>query len=114
MNLKKKINISLIPVLGASIILVFLIVSIFVFQKNLIFPPEVRANPGTCTVNDDVQVNGWLRLTPQVCDENMPCTPDMAGRLVVCDAGCPTCGKGSRCFIICDWDGNWNCVEDLQ
>lgn len=58
MNLKKKLNILLISVLGMSTVLALIFVGFLALQRNLAIP-KVQASPGsTCTVNDTLAITG--------------------------------------------------------
>ncbi len=58
MDLKKKLNILLISVLGMSTVLALVFVGFLALQRNLAIP-KVQASPGsTCTVNDTLAITG--------------------------------------------------------
>ena len=60
MDLKKNINRYLTILLGIATILIYVLIGVLIFRKDLLFP-KVQASPATCTVNDSLDVSGTIR-----------------------------------------------------
>jgi hypothetical protein len=67
MDLKKNINRYLTILLGIATILIYVLIGVFIFQKDLLFP-KVQANPATCTVSDSLDATGNIRTTGGIFD----------------------------------------------
>lgn len=106
MNLKKKVNIPLILVLGAGVILVLVFAGILALRESLTIS-RVQASPGsTCKVSDDLEVTGAFDLTNNArCtykEGTWTTTADSLVKSISCDAGQIATGGG----CVCDEDGN--------
>ena len=62
MDLKKNINRYLTILLGIATILIYVLIGVLIFRKDLLFP-KVQASPATCTVSDDVNITGSLTVS---------------------------------------------------